>query len=65
MLPLNTAFLYISCEAARAIDEASKQNVDAMLLAQRIAGITLTVIALAVMSRIALHAVKNKAPEAV
>ncbi|MEI6234691.1 MAG: TVP38/TMEM64 family protein [Planctomycetota bacterium] len=65
MLPLNAAFLYISCETAKVVDEATKQNVDTMLLGQRIIGIVLTLIALTVMSRIALKAIKTEAPQSV
>lgn len=62
MLPLNAAFIYVSCEAANAAGEIQKQEVNFHRLAFRLAGIAMTLLALAVISRIALRAVKRTTP---
>jgi uncharacterized membrane protein YdjX (TVP38/TMEM64 family) len=59
MLPLNAAFLYISCETKNVIDEAAKKEIDALALALRIGGIVMAIAALAVISRIAMKAIKE------
>lgn len=65
MLPLNAAFLYISCETKNVIDEAAKNEIDTLALALRIGGIAMAIAALAVISRIALKAFKDAEPNAV
>ena len=66
MLPLNAAIIYISCEAAKAakdLSDVEMKEVNLMRFALRIAGIVTAIIALAVISRIAVRAVKKKVEE--
>lgn len=58
-VPLNAAFLYISCEALKAVDDASQKEVDALKLGVRIAGIAVTFVGLVVISRVVMRALKN------
>ena len=58
MLPLNAAFLYVGCAAAEAVNEAAKERVDFLKLALKIVGIAMACIAMTVVSRIAIKAVK-------
>lgn len=60
MLPLNAAFLYIGCEAAEAVGEAAKERIDVMRLTMKIAGIAIAMVAMTLVSRIALRAVRER-----